>query len=82
MAKGMLSFRVDPGDAERLEALALRFPVLARSTLARAALRVGMAQIERRGLAALEGPEAGPSPPFAGADGRGGAAGVRGETKG
>lgn len=68
MVRGMLSFRVDPADAERLEALAGRFPVVPRSTLARAALRIGMARIERQGLAALEAGEAQPTPTPSGAE--------------
>ena len=60
----MLSFRVDPGELQRLETLAKRFPLLSRSALAREALRYGLEAFEREGLAVLDR-IAPPGPPAA-----------------
>lgn len=48
-----LYLRVSQGELERLDAMVERFPFLSRSGLAREAMRLGLEQIRRDGVAAL-----------------------------
>jgi len=63
-----LNLRLDASDGDRLDALGARIPVVSRSVLARAAIRIGMARIERDGIAALESPDAAPKAAAGGND--------------
>jgi hypothetical protein len=49
-----LYIRCHDDDIDRLDALHERFPIMSKNQLARAALRIGLAEIEERGGAALE----------------------------
>jgi hypothetical protein len=50
--------RLTTADVERLDALAERYPILTRSGVARAAIRLGLDAIERSPMALLEQPTA------------------------
>ena len=57
-----ISMRITPETVERLEALVRKLRVLRRPDVAKAALLLGLAELERRGLAAYEDTIAAPTP--------------------